>query len=66
MTAAQLAYLAELSAYAANFIPFTAVTRMSGVDLSQCGVDAGDVKNAFAKWLRADGLVQVTQGPEPK
>jgi zinc protease len=29
-------------------------------------LDAGDVKNAFAKWLRADGLVQVTQGPEPK
>jgi zinc protease len=29
-------------------------------------LDASDVKNAFAKWLRADGLVQVTQGPEPK
>jgi zinc protease len=27
---------------------------------------AGDVRQAFAKWLRADGLVQVTQGPEPK
>jgi zinc protease len=24
------------------------------------------VKQAFAKWLRADGLVQVTQGPVPK
>ena len=23
-------------------------------------------KQAFAKWLRADGLVQVTQGPVPK
>jgi zinc protease len=29
-------------------------------------LDANDVKNAFVKWLRADGLVQVTQGPEPK
>jgi zinc protease len=29
-------------------------------------LDAGDVKNAFAKWLRPDGLVQVTQGPVPK
>jgi zinc protease len=28
--------------------------------------NAGDVKNAFAKWLRADDLVQVTQGPAPK
>jgi zinc protease len=27
--------------------------------------DAGDVKKAFAKWLRTD-VVQVTQGPEPK
>jgi zinc protease len=27
---------------------------------------AHDVKKAFAKWLRADGLVQVTQGPTPK
>jgi zinc protease len=27
---------------------------------------ARDVKQAFAKWLRADGLVQVTQGPVPK
>ena len=26
---------------------------------------AKDVKKAFAKWLRADGLVQVTQGPTP-
>ena len=25
-----------------------------------------DVKKAFAKWLRPGGLVQVTQGPEPK
>jgi zinc protease len=29
-------------------------------------LDAGDVKKAFARWLRADDLVQVTQGPEPK
>jgi zinc protease len=29
-------------------------------------LDASDVKNAFAKWLRADGLVQVTQGPVPQ
>jgi zinc protease len=27
---------------------------------------APEVKQAFAKWLRADGLVQVTQGPVPK
>jgi zinc protease len=26
---------------------------------------ANDVKAAFAKWLRPDGLVQVTQGPQP-
>ena len=26
---------------------------------------ARDVQNAFAKWLRPDGLVQVTQGPVP-
>jgi zinc protease len=30
------------------------------------GLGAKEVKQAFAKWLRADGLVQVTQGPEPK
>ena len=29
-------------------------------------LDAHDVKRAFAKWLRPAGLVQVTQGPEPK
>ena len=29
-------------------------------------LNAKDVQNAFAKWLRPDGLVQVTQGPEPK
>ena len=28
-------------------------------------LDAGDVRAAFAKWLRPDGLVQVTQGPVP-
>jgi zinc protease len=27
---------------------------------------AGDVREAFAKWVRPDNLVQVTQGPEPK
>jgi zinc protease len=27
---------------------------------------AGDVKKAFAKWLRPDDLVQVTQGPAPQ
>jgi zinc protease len=26
-------------------------------------LDAKDVQSAFAKWLRSDGLVQVTQGP---
>src|SRR5581483_11074217 len=25
-----------------------------------------DVQNAFAKWIRPEDLVQVTQGPEPK
>ncbi|MGH7988647.1 MAG: insulinase family protein, partial [Limisphaerales bacterium] len=29
-------------------------------------LDAKDVKKAFAKWIRADDLVQVTQGPAPK
>jgi zinc protease len=29
-------------------------------------LDAKDVRKAFAKWLRPDGLVQVTQGPVPK
>jgi zinc protease len=29
-------------------------------------LDAGDVKNAFAKWLRPGDLVQVTQGPVPQ
>jgi len=29
-------------------------------------LSAKDVQKAFAKWLRADGFVQVTQGPEPK
>jgi len=28
-------------------------------------LDAKDVRHAFAKWLRSDGLVQVTQGPIP-
>jgi zinc protease len=27
---------------------------------------AGDVQTAFAKWLRPERLVQVTQGPAPK
>jgi hypothetical protein len=29
-------------------------------------MDAKTVKDAFAKWLRVAGLVQVTQGPVPK
>jgi len=29
-------------------------------------LDAKDVKSAFVKWLRPDGLVQVTQGPVPQ
>jgi zinc protease len=29
-------------------------------------LSAGDVRAAFAKWLRPDDLVQVTQGPAPK
>jgi zinc protease len=29
-------------------------------------LSANDVQNAFAKWLRPDDLVQVTQGPEPQ
>jgi zinc protease len=36
----------------------------AGKIYSKFGAD--DVKNAFAKWLRADGVVQVTQGPAPK
>jgi zinc protease len=28
-------------------------------------LNAHDVQNAFIKWIRPDGLVQVTQGPEP-
>jgi zinc protease len=28
-------------------------------------LNAKDVQQAFAKWIRADGLAQVTQGPEP-
>jgi zinc protease len=27
---------------------------------------AADVQNAFAKWIRSDSLVQVTQGPPPQ
>ena len=29
-------------------------------------LDAREVQSAFAKWLRSDGLVQVTQGPVPQ
>jgi len=29
-------------------------------------LDAKDVQNAFTKWLRSDGLVQITQGPAPQ
>ena len=29
-------------------------------------LDAGDIRKAFAKWIRPDDLVQVTQGPAPK
>jgi zinc protease len=29
-------------------------------------LEAQDVKRAYAKWLRPDGLVQVTQGPVPR
>jgi len=29
-------------------------------------LEAKDVQQAFARWLRPKGLVQVTQGPEPK
>jgi zinc protease len=29
-------------------------------------LNAKDVQSAFAKWLRSDGLVQVTQGPVPR
>jgi zinc protease len=29
-------------------------------------LNAGDIRAAFAKWLRPDDLVQITQGPSPK
>ncbi len=29
-------------------------------------LSAGDIQAAFAKWMRPDDLVRVTQGPEPK
>jgi zinc protease len=29
-------------------------------------LNAADVQNAFAKWIRSDDLAQITQGPEPK
>ena len=29
-------------------------------------LDASDVKKAWARWLRPDDLVQITQGPVPK
>jgi zinc protease len=29
-------------------------------------LNAADVKAAFAKWLRTEDLVQITQGPEPQ
>jgi zinc protease len=29
-------------------------------------LSAGDVQNAFAKWIRADDFVQITQGPAPQ
>jgi zinc protease len=29
-------------------------------------LDAKDVRDVFAKWLRPDDLVQVTQGPAPQ
>ena len=29
-------------------------------------LDAQDIQSAFARWLRPNGLVQVTQGPAPK
>jgi zinc protease len=29
-------------------------------------LDAKDVQSVFAKWIRSDGLVQVTQGPAPQ
>jgi zinc protease len=29
-------------------------------------LDAQDIQSAFAKWLRPDDLVEVTQGPAPQ
>src|SRR6202050_1018760 len=44
----------ELSAYAANFIPFTAVTRMSGVDLDGREIRKGAF-DAIVEWCAVNG-----------
>jgi K+-transporting ATPase ATPase B chain len=44
----------ELSAYAANFIPFTAVTRMSGVDLDGREIRKGAF-DAIVQWCAVNG-----------
>jgi zinc protease len=50
-------------AYSALGLPLDERVRAGKIYLK---LEAGDVKNAFAKWLRPDDLVQVTQGPAPQ
>jgi zinc protease len=50
-------------AYSALGLPLDERVRAGKIYLK---LDAGDVKNAFAKWVRPGGLVQVTQGPVPQ
>ncbi len=48
---------------AAHDLPLDEPIRAAHIYLK---LTAKDVKDAFAKWLRPDDLVEVTEGPEPK
>jgi zinc protease len=50
-------------AYSAMGLPLDERVRAGKIYVK---LDADDVKNAFAKWLRPGDLVQVTQGPVPQ
>ena len=50
-------------AYSALGLPLDEPVRAGKIYVQ---LTAKDVQNAFAKWLRPDGLVQVTQGPVPQ